>query len=96
MKANHMNSIHLIGAATVLIVYLRWEFLSPVLDKHTKKPVNKARRALPFIGFMAAAVLIQAAVSLNSRPASFVLLGVGSIVLLASASYGVVRRMIRR
>jgi hypothetical protein len=90
-----MPDIKMIAALTVLILYLRWEFMSPFVNPKTGKQGTKLQRALPFLGFLASAILVQMAVTLDSRPVSFILLGLGAIALLSGASYGVLRRFRR-
>lgn len=87
-----MPDIKIIVALTVLIIYLRWEFLSPYVNPKTGRRGTKLQIALPFLGFLTSAILVQLAVILDTRPISFILLGLGALALLAGAAYGVLRR----
>lgn len=88
-----MPDIKIIVALTVLIIYLRWEFLSPYVNPKTGRHGTKLQIALPFLGFLTSAILVQLAVILDTRPISFILLGLGALALLAGAAYGVLRRL---
>jgi hypothetical protein len=88
-----MPDIKIIAALTVMILYVRWEFMSPFVNPKTGRKGTKLQIALPFLGFLASAVLVQVAVILDSNPASFILLALGSVSLLAAASYGILRRL---
>lgn len=90
-----MPDIKIIVALTILIIYVRYEFLSPFVNPRTGRPGTKFQIALPFLGFLAAAILVQLAVILDSRPISFILLGLGAIALVSGAAYGVFRRLRR-
>jgi hypothetical protein len=90
-----MPDIKIIAALTVMIIYLRWEFLSPFINPRTGKKGSKFQRLLPFIGFLISAILVQVAIILDSNPISFIVLALGAITLLVSASYGVLRRFRR-
>ena len=87
-----MPDIKIIVALTVMIIYLRWEFLSPFVNPRTGRRGTKLQIALPFLGFLTSAILVQLAVILDSRPISFILLGLGALALLSGAAYGVLRR----
>jgi len=87
--------IKILVALTVLIIYLRWEFLSPYVNPKTGRRGTKFQIALPFFGFLIAAILVQLAVVLDTRPLSFILLGLGALALLSGAAYGVLRRFRR-
>lgn len=90
-----MPDIKILVALTVLIIYLRWEFLSPYVNPKTGRRGTKFQIALPFFGFLTAAILVQLAVVLDTRPLSFILLGLGALALLSGAAYGVLRRFRR-
>jgi len=90
-----MPDIKIIVALTVMIIYLRYEFLSPFVNPKTGRRGTKFQIALPFLGFLASAILVQLAVILDSRPISFILLGLGALALLSGAAYGVLRRLRR-
>lgn len=90
-----MPDIKILVALTVLIIYLRWEFLSPYVNPKTGRRGTKFQIALPFFGFLIAAILVQLAVVLDTRPLSFILLGLGALALLSGAAYGVLRRFRR-
>lgn len=87
-----MPDIKIIVALTVLIIYLRWEFLSPYVNPKTGRRGTKLQIALPFLGFLISAMLVQLAVTLDNQPISFILLGLGALALLSGAAYGVLRR----
>lgn len=90
-----MPDIKIIVALTVLIIYLRWEFLSPYVNPKTGRRGTKLQIALPFLGFLTSAILVQLAVILDTRPISFILLGLGALALVSGAAYGVLRRFRR-
>jgi hypothetical protein len=90
-----MPDIKIIVALTIMIIYLRWEFLSPFVNPRTGKRGTKLQIALPFLGFLTSAILVQLAVILDTRPLSFVLLGLGALALLSGAAYGIIRRLRR-
>ena len=90
-----MPDIKIIAGLAVMMLYLRWEFTSPYINPRTGKQGTKLQRALPFLGFLASAILVQVAVILDSNPVSLILLAVGAVALLAAASNGVLRRFRR-
>jgi hypothetical protein len=90
-----MPDVKIIVALTILIIYLRYEFLSPYVNSRTGRPGTKFQIILPFLGFLTAAILVQLAVIMDSRPTSFILLGLGALSLLSGAVYGVFRRLRR-
>jgi hypothetical protein len=90
-----MPEIKIIAALTVLLIYLRWEFLSPFVNPRTGKQGNNFQRILPFLGFLLSAILVQAAVTVDSNPISYILLALGAASLLAAAVYGLIRRIRR-
>jgi hypothetical protein len=90
-----MPGIKIIVAITIMLIYLRWEFLSPFVNQKTGKKGTKLQIILPFLGFLCSAILVQLAVNLDSMPESFVLLALGALSLVAGASYGMFRRFRR-
>ena len=90
-----MPDVKVIFALTVIIIYLRWEYLSPFVNPRTGRQGTRLQIALPLIGFLTAAILVQLAVTLDTRPGSFVLLGLGALALISGAAYGVIRRFRR-
>jgi hypothetical protein len=88
-----MPGIKTIAALTVMLLYVRWEFMSPFINPKTGNAGTKMQRLFPFFGFLLSAILVQAAVSLDTLPYSFILLGLGAITLLWSALYGILRRL---
>ncbi|WP_192812870.1 hypothetical protein [Rhizorhabdus wittichii] len=90
-----MPDIKILVALTVLIIYLQWEFLSSYVNPKTGRCGTKFQIALPFFGFLTAAILVQSAVVLDTQPLSFILLGLGALALLSGATYGVLRRFRR-
>lgn len=90
-----MPDIKVIAAITIMIFYIRWEFMSPFVNPKTRKPGTKTQRLIPFLGFVSSAILVQAAVSLDTPPYSFILLGLGALALLGGIVYAIVRRLRR-